>query len=327
MPAPIPRSTAALAANAAAGCRRSTCRRRRASSCTSSRGWSARGASSRSARSAATRRSGWRGRCRAGGRLVTLEADPRHAEVARANIARRRARRGRVEMRVGPALASLPDLPAEAPFDLVFIDADKPQQPGLSRLGAAADPAGQRHRLRQRGARRPGRRRREPRPRHRRHPAVLRDAGRRAAADRHRGADGRRQGLGRLRHRDRRLGSLPVGRRADPDRSVSRSGRAPPPHSLHRFVRRQIGARLLPLAYDIHTSRLRVGSLGDSLAKRRDEMDLALGRFGDRRLEKGGPTCWRGLWRRARAAGSGCGGSAGTGRGRCASPASCAIRR
>lgn len=61
------------------------------------------------------------------GRLITLEANPKHAEVARANIARA-GLSDRVEVRVGPALDSLPGVAAEgrAPFDLVFIDADKP---------------------------------------------------------------------------------------------------------------------------------------------------------------------------------------------------------
>lgn len=66
----------------------------------------------------------------AGGRLVTLEADPKHADVARANVAR--ARLGDVvEIRVGLALDTLPKLAAEGlgPFDLVFIDADKPNNP------------------------------------------------------------------------------------------------------------------------------------------------------------------------------------------------------
>jgi predicted O-methyltransferase YrrM len=61
------------------------------------------------------------------GRLVTLEADPRHAEVARANI--ERAGLGDVvDVRLGPALDTLPQLAAQGsePFDLVFIDADKP---------------------------------------------------------------------------------------------------------------------------------------------------------------------------------------------------------
>jgi predicted O-methyltransferase YrrM len=67
----------------------------------------------------------------AGGRLVTLEAEPRYAEVARVNIAR--AGFGDVvEIRLGPALETLPELAAEGagPFDLIFIDADKGNYPG-----------------------------------------------------------------------------------------------------------------------------------------------------------------------------------------------------
>jgi predicted O-methyltransferase YrrM len=62
-----------------------------------------------------------------GGRLVTLELDPHHAEVARANIARA-GFADRVDIRVGPAIAPLDAMIAagEAPFDLIFIDADKP---------------------------------------------------------------------------------------------------------------------------------------------------------------------------------------------------------
>jgi predicted O-methyltransferase YrrM len=62
------------------------------------------------------------------GWLVTLEADPRHAGVARANL-ERAGLGARVEIRVGPALETLPALEAEEPFDLVFIDADKPGYP------------------------------------------------------------------------------------------------------------------------------------------------------------------------------------------------------
>ena len=64
------------------------------------------------------------------GRLVTLEADPKYAELARANIARAGLAE-LVELRVGPALETLPVLAAEAPdpFDLVFIDADKKSTP------------------------------------------------------------------------------------------------------------------------------------------------------------------------------------------------------
>ena len=63
---------------------------------------------------------------RAGGTLVTLEIDPHHAEVARANLDAAGVG-DRVEVRVGPALDSLAALAEEqgTPFDLVFIDADK----------------------------------------------------------------------------------------------------------------------------------------------------------------------------------------------------------
>ena len=67
----------------------------------------------------------------AGGTLVTLEADARYAEVARANF-ERAGLADVVELRVGPALESLPRLAAEkrGPFDLVFVDADKQNNPG-----------------------------------------------------------------------------------------------------------------------------------------------------------------------------------------------------
>ena len=66
----------------------------------------------------------------AGGRLVTLEANPKHAVVARANIARAGLTRV-VELRLGRAIETLPQLAAErlGPFDLIFIDADKPGYP------------------------------------------------------------------------------------------------------------------------------------------------------------------------------------------------------
>ncbi|MFF5492661.1 O-methyltransferase [Streptomyces aquilus] len=66
----------------------------------------------------------------ADGRLVSLEYSPRHAEVAARNIARAGLEQ-LVEIRVGAALDSLPRLADEnpAPFDLVFIDADKENNP------------------------------------------------------------------------------------------------------------------------------------------------------------------------------------------------------
>ncbi len=62
-----------------------------------------------------------------GGKLISLEFDPRHAEVARANL-QRAGLSGVVEVRVGAALDSLPEL--EGPFDLIFIDADKQNNAG-----------------------------------------------------------------------------------------------------------------------------------------------------------------------------------------------------
>jgi predicted O-methyltransferase YrrM len=59
----------------------------------------------------------------ADGKVTTLEYAPRHAEVAAANLASA-GLAGRVEIKVGPALDTLPGL--TGPFDLVFIDADKP---------------------------------------------------------------------------------------------------------------------------------------------------------------------------------------------------------
>lgn len=63
----------------------------------------------------------------AGGRLITLEFNPKHAEIARANI-ERAGLAALVEIRVGAALDTLPKLQIDIkePFDMVFIDADKP---------------------------------------------------------------------------------------------------------------------------------------------------------------------------------------------------------
>ena len=63
-----------------------------------------------------------------GGRVVTLEADAKHAEVARKNFARAKLTR-QIDLRVGKALETLPDVPKRPRFDLVFIDADKPNIP------------------------------------------------------------------------------------------------------------------------------------------------------------------------------------------------------
>ena len=60
-----------------------------------------------------------------GGKLISLELDPAYATVAQANIDRA-GLTSAVEIRVGRAIDLLPQLRAEEPFDLIFIDADKP---------------------------------------------------------------------------------------------------------------------------------------------------------------------------------------------------------
>lgn len=74
----------------------------------------------------------------ADGRLVTLELEPHHAEVARANIARA-GLDDRVEVRVGPAVETLRGMIAagEAPFDFIFVDADKEGYPAYLRAALA----------------------------------------------------------------------------------------------------------------------------------------------------------------------------------------------
>jgi predicted O-methyltransferase YrrM len=94
-----------------------------------------------------------------GGRLITLELEPLHAEVARQHFVATGVA-DRVEIRVGNAHHSLQSLSAEAPFDFIFIDAEKPGYPdyfewalehtavggiiaahNAFRSGAVADPA------------------------------------------------------------------------------------------------------------------------------------------------------------------------------------------
>jgi predicted O-methyltransferase YrrM len=64
------------------------------------------------------------------GRILSLEKEAKHAEVARRNFEKAEVA-AKIEVRVGPALETLPVLAAEkpVPFDLVFIDADKPSTP------------------------------------------------------------------------------------------------------------------------------------------------------------------------------------------------------
>ncbi|HEY1985404.1 MAG TPA: O-methyltransferase [Terracidiphilus sp.] len=64
------------------------------------------------------------------GRVVTLEIDPKHAGIARANL-KKAGVQDRVEIRLGAALETLRSLHADggAPFDLIFIDADKKSMP------------------------------------------------------------------------------------------------------------------------------------------------------------------------------------------------------
>lgn len=77
------------------------------------------------------------------GHLVTLELEPRHAEVARQNFARAGLAE-RIELHVGPALATLTRLREEpvAPFDFVFIDADKPNNLGYVQAALEMSRAG-----------------------------------------------------------------------------------------------------------------------------------------------------------------------------------------
>jgi predicted O-methyltransferase YrrM len=68
------------------------------------------------------------------GRLVTLELEAKHAKVAQANLDRAGVS-DKVEIRVGPATESLAQLHTEGaePFDMIFIDADKPNNPAYLR--------------------------------------------------------------------------------------------------------------------------------------------------------------------------------------------------
>jgi len=65
-----------------------------------------------------------------GGRIITLEADPKHAEVAQKNFTRAGVE-NKVELRLGKALDTLPKVAADGrgPFDMFFIDANKSNMP------------------------------------------------------------------------------------------------------------------------------------------------------------------------------------------------------
>ncbi len=71
----------------------------------------------------------------ADGRLFTIEFDPRHAAVARENFAAA-AEGGRITLLEGPGLEVLPSLEREAPFDAVFVDADKGNYDAYGRWAA-----------------------------------------------------------------------------------------------------------------------------------------------------------------------------------------------
>jgi predicted O-methyltransferase YrrM len=78
-----------------------------------------------------------------GGQVVTLEVDGKHASIARENIARAGFSKS-VDIRVGPAadtMKAMIDAGTE-PFDLIFIDADKPSYPSYLRLGLSLSHVG-----------------------------------------------------------------------------------------------------------------------------------------------------------------------------------------
>ena len=111
------------------------------------------------------------------GRLITVEVNAKHADVARRNVARA-GLGGKVEIRTGAALTTLPKIEAEGlgPFDFVFIDADKTNNAAYLEWALAPFPSRNRDRGRQCGAGGRGGRRGEPRPgRHRRAPHVRAD--------------------------------------------------------------------------------------------------------------------------------------------------------
>jgi predicted O-methyltransferase YrrM len=101
----------------------------------------------------------------ADGRLITIESNPKHAEVARANIARPGLSRI-VDVRLGPALETLPQIAAEGlgPFRPDLYRCRQAQQSGLLGVGTEAHTARELDRDRQRRAERGGDRCCEQRP-------------------------------------------------------------------------------------------------------------------------------------------------------------------
>lgn len=77
------------------------------------------------------------------GRIITLEIDQNHADIARSNI-ERAGLRGMVEIRVAPAADSLAHMKREAidPFDIIFIDADKASTPDYYEAAVALSKPG-----------------------------------------------------------------------------------------------------------------------------------------------------------------------------------------
>ena len=91
----------------------------------------------------------WLGRALpADGRLISLELSPKHADVARRNLARA-GLEAIAEVRLGPALESLAALEREgaAPFDFVFIDADKPNNANYLKIAVRLARKGRGHRF------------------------------------------------------------------------------------------------------------------------------------------------------------------------------------
>ena len=138
-----------------------------------------------------------------GGRLITLEANPRRAKIALANIAHA-GLSNRVDLRLGRALDSPPALAAEGPFDFVFIDADHVEHARILSVGSQALTSRQPHR---RGQCCP---QREPFSTRAASKPAIQGIRRfydlvssRAKGEHDRYTDGRRQGSRRLRHRPR----------------------------------------------------------------------------------------------------------------------------